>query len=908
MSNYRFTDKHGSFAMSMAENDRGLYFPLANEAGLKSAVTPNLGGDLKLDQNQFVLEPVSVENLHNNLGSRNFWVSVKKASENKTSVWSATGVSAAQEAARLTDAQDKSEVMAGIMWHQVSRESEALGLKAEIMQFIPVHKNVEILRVKITNTSSESVCITPTAAVPVYGRSADNIRDHRHVTSLLHRTVISDCAVEVTPTLSFDERGHNVNEVTYYVAGLEGDGTNPVGFFPEVAEYIGKSGSFAHPESVYLCKQPEYLSGKSGQTLDGQETVGAIRFADKELAGGESASYLVYIGTCKKEDNAGEQIAELNTLEKCDKALDECKKYWLDKCNVKYRTGDESFDRFMDWVTFQPELRRLFGCSFLPHHDYGKGGRGWRDLWQDCLALLVMNPDNVREMLIGNFGGVRIDGSNATIIGEKLGEFKADRNSITRVWMDHGVWPLVTTKLYIDQTGDSQIIYQEVPYFKDRQVARGTKVDTLWDGEKWQCDDAGKEYKGTILEHLLLQNMTSFYEVGEHNHIRLRDADWNDAIDMASKRGESVAFTNAYAMNLDTLADILEYEKEHGVQYVMLLEEMCKLIGVDKAVYDSIESKVKLLDEYMEACTHLISGKKVKVDIDELIADVRGKAEWLKNHIRETEWVSDGEGNGWYNGYYDNSGRRVEGLVDGDVRMMLTGQVFSVMSGTATDEQVTKIVKSADKYLYDADCGGYRLNTDFHEVKTDMGRMFGFAYGEKENGAVFSHMAVMYANALYKRGFAIEGYKSLETLYKQSMDYEKSRIYPGIPEYFGKGGRGLYHYLTGAASWYMLTVVTQMFGVRGCEGNLIVEPKLLAKQFDELDMAGISLYFAGRKIDVVVSNPEKLEYGDYEVCGATASVECANECDRVVIDKKIIDACEPGGSIDINITLGKRKK
>ena len=39
--------------------------------------------------------------------------------------------------------------------------------------------------------------------------------------------------------------------------------------------------------------------------------------------------------------------------------------------------------------------------------------------------------------------------------------------------------------------------------------------------------------------------------------------------------------------------------------------------------------------------------------------------------------------------------------------------------------------------------------------------MFGFAYGEKENGAVFSHMAVMYANALYRRGFAREGNKAL---------------------------------------------------------------------------------------------------------------------------------------------------
>ena len=41
--------------------------------------------------------------------------------------------------------------------------------------------------------------------------------------------------------------------------------------------------------------------------------------------------------------------------------------------------------------------------------------------------------------------------------------------------------------------------------------------------------------------------------------------------------------------------------------------------------------------------------------------------------------------------------------------------------------------------------------------------MFGFAYGEKENGAVFSHMAVMYANALYKQGFIKEGYKVLKT-------------------------------------------------------------------------------------------------------------------------------------------------
>ena len=103
--------------------------------------------------------------------------------------------------------------------------------------------------------------------------------------------------------------------------------------------------------------------------------------------------------------------------------------------------------------------------------------------------------------------------------------------------------------------------------------------------------------------------------------------------------------------------------------------------------------------------------------------------------------------------------------------------------------------------------------------------MFGFAYGEKENGAVFSHMTVMYANALYQRGFVEEGYKALHTLLATAMDFETSKIYPGVPEYFDASGRGMYNYLTGAASWFMLTMITEVYGVKGSLGNLVLAPK-----------------------------------------------------------------------------------
>ena len=858
MQGYQFTDENGSFQLEGAENDLGLYFPIAGEHGLKSAITPNLAGDAKLDQNHFLLEPTSIGDLVDSRSSRNFWCAIEGAG-----VWSATGMSAEQEAARFTAGQDTSKVEAGLMWHKVSRSSKKHSLHSEITSFVAFQNNVEVMQVKLTNTGKEAMTFTAYAAIPIYGRSADNIRDHRHVTSLLHRAITTEYGVHVTPTLSFDERGHQVNDTTYFVEGITEDGKAPVAFYPEQNAFVGKAGTLLRPEAVVRGLDGVPVSSK----VDGQEICGAFRFEKKMLASGESTEYTVLIGATKQDSTIEAARKLFCGKQNVYRQLDMTKQYWLNKINVHYHSGDNNFDQFMNWVSFQPELRRIYGCSFLPHHDYGRGGRGWRDLWQDCLALLMMNPGGVRQMLLSNFGGVRVDGSNATIIGDHLGEFKADRNSITRVWMDHGVWPFMTTKLYMNQTGDFDLLYQKVPYFKDRQVMRGKAVDEQWkEGMQWQESVRGVRYEGTVLEHLLIQALGAFYEVGEHNHIALRDADWNDALDMAGHRGESVAFTNAYAMNLRDLAAILRQEATKGVRDVELLEEITKLLEDKEELYESIEAKHKLLNSYLRKCRHTVSGVRIQIDTKQLADSLEHKAEWMMEHIRETEWVSDAKGHGWYNGYYDDHGNRVEGVTEeGNVRMMLTGQVFSIMAGTATEEQVRAITEAADAYLYDASCGGYRLNTDFHELKTDMGRMFGFAFGEKENGAVFSHMAVMYANALYTRGFAKEGYKALDALYRQSMDFETSRIYPGIPEYFGKDGRGLYHYLTGAASWYMLTVITQMFGVHGEAGGLAIRPQLLLKQFDAENKAAISLKFMGITWELTIENPNRLEVGSYVV-------------------------------------------
>ncbi len=865
LNHINFTDGHGSFRIMRPENTSYLYFPLASEKGLKSSVTPNLGGDAKIDQETFLLEPVSSENLHNNRSTRNFWLFKDSAN-----VYSVTGSSAEQEAARFSSLQDESHLTAGFMWQTLTRSSKVHQLTSTVTSFIPKDDNVEIMYVTVQNHSGATQELTALAAVPIYGRSADNIRDHRNVTSMLHRIETNKNGVLVCPSMSFDEKGHRPNEKIYYVMGCTGNGRAPESFYPTVEDFIGEGGSFTHPRAVY----EQYPGCPPFSRTAGKEAMGAFRFETVSLAPSGKADYILLLGVENDQKTIGELWEKYNTSEKIQTAFAETKSYWQNQVSAAFHTGESAFDSLMQWVCFQPFLRRLFGCSFLPHHDYGRGGRGWRDLWQDCLSLLLMEPESVGQMIALNYGGVRIDGTNATIIGNGDGHFLADRNGIARVWMDHALWPLMTTKLYINQTGDIDILYKQVSYFKDMQIMRGTGTDTLWNPEQGnrQRTAENKIYTGTILEHLLIQQLTAFYEVGDHNIYRLRGADWNDALDMASEHGESVAFTCAYAGNLLDLASMIRLLDSHSSTHTAeLLEEITALLADSTEALEDIRRKRKILSDYTSQCRHTISGRRVTVSLAALAVNLIQKANWLMGHLRTREWIDGGEEEGWFNSYYDNHGHAVEGFYGDHVRMMLTGQVFAVMSGVAENDQIKKITAAADHYLYRKEIGGYRLNTDFHELKFDMGRMFGFAYGEKENGAVFSHMTVMYANALYRRGFVQEGWKALKTLADSALDFGTSHIYPGIPEYFRSDGRGMYQYLTGAASWFMLTMITEVFGVWGEVGDLILYPKLLACQFDAEGTASIDIPFAGKRFSIIYENKSSKDFGSY-------IVDCAS-CD-----------------------------
>ncbi len=840
---WNFTGSGEEFEAREPDDISRLYFPLCNEAGLLSAITPTLHGDTKAGQNQFLTLPVSEQDLHNTRSSRQFWVYVEGRGP-----WSATSAKP-KESCRLE---------AGALWHKVTRENRTLGLTAVITNFVPAgEEQVEIMRVELTNTGRRPLAITPTAAIPIFGRSADNLRDHRHVTSLLHRIEQVASGVLVTPSMSFDERGHHPNSTVYGVLGAEADGQPPAGSFPTVASFIGEGGNFDAPRAVF---EDWDLPDLSDIELEGREAVGALRFKSRKLGPGKSATYLVFMGIAQEKKEALSWLKAYGTSEKTQEALEHTQAFWKERLDqIHVQTDDADYGRWLRWVSIQPMLRKIFGNSFLPDFDYGRGGRGWRDLWQDCLALLMLDDQpasskqqaassenlhssplaargslDVRTLLLNNFAGVRRDGSNATIIGQRPGEFVADRNNISRKWMDHGAWPWITTELYLHQTGDLKFLLEEVPYFESQD-------------------------KGTVLEHILVQHLAASSNLGEHGNCRLEDADWNDGLDMARERGESVAFTAVYAGNLLRLADTLEVLRD-----------------------------------------------KLGVKEDARAAELRQKGEALARQVREKEWIKNAAGHAWFNGYYDNHGARVEGDTPKGVRMTLTGQVFPIMSNVATNEQVAQSFAAVKRYLHDKKLGGFRLNTDFKEIQLQFGRAFSFAYGEKENGSFFSHMVVMFANALYRRSFVEEGHEVFSSLYKMCMNAETAKIYPGMPEYFNGEGRGMYHYLTGSASWYLLTLITQVLGIRGQWGDLLLAPKLVPEQFGKSGQIEAETFFAGKKLKVTYLNRSRKPYGQYRIesvllQGKSLPVPASGGAEVLIPRAKLLE--QASSAVEITVAL-----
>ncbi len=256
---YKFIDNKGTFTVDNPQQ-YNLYFPLTNSDGtLLSSISPNLGGDIKSDNNHFITPPATIiDSKDNILCRRDFFLRIN----NKT--------------IRLSDPH-KDKLEAGLLYHKLIKKTSLLDI--EILNFIPSSIAVEIMSIKITNKSSKSITITPTSLIPFYGRGENTLRDHRHVSSLLNRIHLNRYGLSLKPTLSFNEEGHKINNTTYFCLGFQDNMIAPLGQFPTI-EYFSGNGNLSNPQSINQEIKP---ITKEKNEFQGKETLASFRFKDKKL-------------------------------------------------------------------------------------------------------------------------------------------------------------------------------------------------------------------------------------------------------------------------------------------------------------------------------------------------------------------------------------------------------------------------------------------------------------------------------------------------------------------------------------------------------------------------------------------------------------------------------------------------
>ncbi|UCG35450.1 MAG: cellobiose phosphorylase, partial [Candidatus Omnitrophota bacterium] len=355
---YTFIDDKGTFIVKNP-HFYPVYFPLTDKDGtLLSSISPNLGGDIKKNNDQFLIPPASIEDIRSNLlCRRDFFIKTNR------------------NIIRASLPHKNDVLEAGFLYHKLIKKVGFLSL--EIINFIPHDLAVEVMWVKVKNTGKKPISISPTSFIPLYGRGEKSLRDHRHVSSLLNRIELSSYGITLTPTMVFDEEGHRANKTSYYVLGYENNTVAIAGQFPTLDSFCGK-GDLISPDALASNLS---LTTKYDPSFDGKEVCGALRFKNKKLNPGKEANYVLVLGIENDKRKIKSNFTKLNTPQKVEHALENTKKYWqgyLSRLDFDFQ--DKNFNNWLRWVKLQPTLRKLFGCSFLPHFDYGKGGRGWRDL------------------------------------------------------------------------------------------------------------------------------------------------------------------------------------------------------------------------------------------------------------------------------------------------------------------------------------------------------------------------------------------------------------------------------------------------------------------------------------------------------------------------------------------------
>jgi len=749
----------------------------------------------------------------------------------------------------------------GLGYARFSGKSKKNALSASAAIFVPQDETAEIWLVEIKNDSLKDKTIDFIPTVPVFGGNRAYVEYHRDVVRLYNKSKVTD-HIEILPGLEWVEGSTGSSDISYFMGAQTQRGKNGDRFYSDRESFLGANNSWLKPQAILENMSP-------AAQCYGKEAVGAIEFKNVSIPAGKSVRFVVVNGIAFDGSKGAEKILKKYSYDGAVKAFEKLNAFWKERTSrVVITTHNKDFNNLWNnWWCYQLSMRYWFGNTGHPQTDYGSDFSGWRDFWQDMMAATVIDPKGLEERTMKTLEGIRLDGTNATRFFARTKEFGSDE--VNGLWCDHPYWTSQTVMLLINFLGDYDFLLRSgVAYFKDCYRSRGEVKDDSWKKGFIDNQKTAKNatYKGTVIEHLLVQLLTMFYDVGSGNLLKQKRADWNDAVDQV--KGENVTFTFGLALDCKELAELLEkIAAKKNILEIEVFEELASLIDEGSSKADiPAKARQRILEKYLDKVNGKISGKKVKVKISDLVRDLRKKAELSIANANKKAFNGS-----YYSGYMFANGKPVDGIfkkgalskknpATDDFEMMLMPQTWSLVSGGADKINASeKVINSVLKHLLDKKIGALKLNyPPYLKFDKTIGRITGFAAGTKENNALFCHANLFFTWALLRRNRADDAYKIFSGINPLNQEQKIFRSGPWIPEYYVSSdnpniaGRGEYPILTGSAAWTRYLFQNFFFGVKGELDGLRIDPKLPAHK--DFNGAKLSISFRGARYNIVFFN------------------------------------------------------
>ena len=468
---------------------------------------------------------------------------------------------------------------------------------------------------------------------------------------------------------------------------------------------------------------------------------------------------------------------------------------------LKVKSENNAFDAYVNnnlpfQVYYQSYVSRSFAWTQKSYREIGF--REIQDMFASLYYIIGMGEDGLAREMLGNWI------SNVHEMGYANHNFYHSGKE-PGMCSDDGLWLIQAIYRYVSLTGDTSFLFAEFPI-------------------------ASSDKKRTVLDTLLaIVTYSGKISVGAHGLPLLDKADWNDCLKLDDNWINGPAKEELYKAQL--AADGTEY----GVPLKSEYSESVMNAFLLKIAYDELETLVSLIGKNDIA-------SEIKTLSDAL-------AERVQTHCWKGDFFARALVGGKREGGYTYLGAGKDGLStdpDIDGSYFLNSFSWSILAGVATDEQIRIMLDVIKKYLVtDA---GIKLCTPCDLGKLANGTASGSYFpGDRENGGVFKHAAMMAAAAFFKASKVVKD----ETLAKDLADtafFAMDTVYPFKTmehPYFTKGnprfctqynnsitGENIGPMLSGTASWLNLTLM-EMLGI-GYQGDEIAFSPILASDMTDI--------------------------------------------------------------------------